>query len=320
MAWGSEEWQFRLSYAGRSAGTGRWLFGHDGGDTHVIRAEYQFQGGLGNQKRVQVSRLAASTHLPTHYSETGERGNFETQFNATDGTVRLKQNNDVAEQALTRDYHDPLSLLQALRELSDDVQTWRADMVGGTVLVTRLPDQTITTQNTARLARVYYLRPGSAFVYLDAEAPHRVLRMEQNLGAFTLETSLGEVRQVSPQRIPSAGNTNNGRTTNNGRIVSRPSTKNLGAKNSGANNSGTNTRHNQNPNNNQTGSNAAGNDSRRSGFSRIKQQANQNNNQRNPNQANQNLASPNNQNETPNRQGRRRGRRRGKSNAGNNNG
>jgi hypothetical protein len=166
----------------------------------LIRREVQFQGSLGQAKRVQTTRLDPETRLPLVFSENDNGRVFETTFDRKKGLLTLRQQRDEASQALTQDYHDPLSVVQYLRDLPEEIQTARVPMVGGTVLVTRLEDEILNTPWGETLARTYYLRPGMGFIYIEAAAPHRPLKFVQVLGRFSLEASIsrsGEARVES---------------------------------------------------------------------------------------------------------------------------
>jgi hypothetical protein len=197
-----EEFQFSLLYAGRSAGSERWISGFEK-NQFVIRLETVLQSPLGNgQKRVQTSKLEPSTGFPNSYQESGDRP-FETIFDRRAGLVTLKQNRDEASIALTQDYHDPVSLLQFLRELPDDVTVVRVPMVGGIALVTRLEDETVLAPWGETLAKVYYVRPGVNLVYIEANFPHRPLKFTQTVGKYALEAVLS--RTLTPQQSQNLG-------------------------------------------------------------------------------------------------------------------
>jgi hypothetical protein len=185
----AEEFHFSLLYAGANAGSERWMTQFDKGQ-FLIRREATFQGGLGMSRRIQISRFETNLRLPTLFSENDSGRIFETAFDRRAGTVTLRQNRDEATQALTQDYHDPLSIVQLLRDLDPEIQTLRVPMVGGTVLVTRLEDEPIQTPWGEIMARAYYLRPGMGFIYIELEAPYRPLKFVQAIGRFVLESSL----------------------------------------------------------------------------------------------------------------------------------
>jgi hypothetical protein len=216
-----EEFQFSLHYAGRIAGTERWISGFEK-NQFVIRLETVLQSPLGNgQKRVQTSKLEPSTGFPNSYQETGDRP-FETIFDRRSGLVTVKQNRDEASIALTQDYHDPVSLLQLLRELPDDVSVVRVPMVGGMALVTRLEDEYVTAPWGEVLARVYYVRPGVNLVYIEAAEPCRPLKFTQTLGKYALEAVL--TRTISPQNNaqPNRRETRESSRDQRGNVRSRP--------------------------------------------------------------------------------------------------
>ncbi len=192
-----EEFQFSLHYAGRLAGTERWISSFEK-NQFVIRLETVLQSPLGNgQKRTQTSKLEPSTGFPNSYQETGDRP-FETIFDRRSGLVTVKQNRDEASIALTQDYHDPVSLLQLLRELPNEITVARVPMVGGMALVTRLEDEYVSSPWGEVLARVYYVRPGVNLVYIEAAEASRPLKFSQTLGKYALEAVL--TRTLTPQQ------------------------------------------------------------------------------------------------------------------------
>jgi hypothetical protein len=196
-----EEFYFSLSYAGSPAGSERWISQFDRGQ-YLIRREVQFQGSLGNAKRIQISRFVQGSRLPALFSENDNGRMFETIFDRTAGVVLLRQNRDEATQALTQDYHDPLSIVQLLRDLDPTTENLRIPMIGGTVLVTRLDDELLETPWGEILARAYYLRPGMGFIYIEAQAPYRPLKFVQAIGRYVLESSIskGGEKTSRPQK------------------------------------------------------------------------------------------------------------------------
>jgi Protein of unknown function (DUF3108) len=201
LNWTPEEFVFGLQYAGRSAGTTRWLSGPDR-NHWLIRVETNFSGILGAVRRVQVSKLELATGLPVSYIESdgGNGRSFETTFDRKAGLVTVHQHRDVASVALTQDYLDPVSVLQMLRTLPEETSCLRIPMVGGTVLIARLPDETVQAPWGDVNAKVYYLRPGIGLVYIESEAPHRILKLGQTVGKFMLEGWL--MRAGVPQVLP----------------------------------------------------------------------------------------------------------------------
>ncbi len=201
LTWEPEEFVFQLQYDGRPAGTTRWISGPD--RSHwLIRVETNFTGVLGTVRRVQVSRLEMATGLPVSYIESdgGNGRAFETTFDRKTGLVTVHQHRDVASVALTQDYLDPVSVLQMLRTLPPETSSLRVPMVGGTVLIARLPDETVQAPWGEVNAHVFYLRPGIGFVYIEADAAHRILKLGQTVGKFMLEGWL--MRSGVPQVLP----------------------------------------------------------------------------------------------------------------------
>jgi hypothetical protein len=169
----------------------------------LIRVETNFTGVLGAVRRVQVSKLERVTGLPVSYIESdgGSGRAFETTFDRKSGLVTVHQHRDVASVALTQDYFDPVSVLQMLRTLSLETSSLRVPMVGGTVLIARLPDEPVQAPWGEVNAHVFYLRPGIGLVYIEADAPHRILKLGQTVGKFMLEGWL--MRSGVPQVLPS---------------------------------------------------------------------------------------------------------------------
>ena len=196
----SEELLFHLTLAGRPAGSQRLSTSFERG-LFVMRLEASFQGSMGARKSSQVSRLEPDSRFPASFVENDNGRVFETVFDRREGLVKLRQQRDEALIALTQDYQDPVSILQYLRDLGDETRSARVPMIGGTVLVTRLEDQTLETPWGPLLARVYYLRPGVSFVYIEAAAPHRILKLTQSLGKSALEATLSRVSEGAQARV-----------------------------------------------------------------------------------------------------------------------
>ena len=196
----SEELLFNLTLAGRPAGSQRLSTNFERG-LFVMRLEASFQGSIGARKSSQVSRLEPDTRFPASFIENDNGRVFETVFDRREGLVKVRQNRDEASIALIEDYQDPVSILQYLRDLSDETRSARVPMIGGTVLVTRLEDQMLETPWGSLLARVYYLRPGVSFVYIEAAEPHRILKLTQSLGKSALEATLSRVSEGVQVRV-----------------------------------------------------------------------------------------------------------------------
>lgn len=197
----SEELRYTLSVAGKPVGEQLWRVLPE--KHHwMVRVQTDFGGGiLGQSRRVQTSRIHPKSLTSASYLETVEhsgksRSNFETIFDRRSGLITLRQGKDEATQPLTCDYQDPVSLLMLLREIEPSLSYMQVAMIGANVYVQRLPDQICPTLNGDVSARVYYLRPGQAWVYVEPQAPYRILRMLQPLDG-------GQVLEVMLQGIPS---------------------------------------------------------------------------------------------------------------------
>lgn len=147
----------------------------------VARVQTDFGGVLPGLRRVQTSRLDPRTLTSLSYAEGDGRGraSFETTFDHRTGTVTLRQGKDEATLPLTTEYHDPVGLLLWLRARAaaqeGGPERSHAQLTGGRVLIQRLPDRQIGDTD----AYGYHLRPGSAYVYVERQTPHRLIRLIQ---------------------------------------------------------------------------------------------------------------------------------------------
>ena len=176
-----EAFAYTLTLGGRFAGTQDWVVRPDKG-TLVVRVQSDFSGALPAGRRVQESRIELETGYSLAYAEaegSSRKPHFETIFDRNAGTVTLRQGKDEASQPLLEGHHDPLSLLLWLRgqtgETASEPTALSARLVGGRVHVQTLQGGSVQGLE----ARVYFLRPGGAYVYVEQEAPHRLLRLIQ---------------------------------------------------------------------------------------------------------------------------------------------
>ena len=211
-----EAYSYTLTLGGRFAGTQEWVIRPDKG-TLVARVQTDFGGALPTGRTVQESRIQPQTGFSLAYAEaegSSRKPHFETVFDEYSGMVTLRQNKDEASAPLLEGHHDPLSLLLWLRQtaraappetqpsetgasedrppenpapedpasrdtasedLPPEAQMVTVRMVGGRVHLQPLPSSEV--QGIA--ARVHFLRPGGAYVYVEQDAPHRLLRLIQ---------------------------------------------------------------------------------------------------------------------------------------------
>lgn len=186
-----EAFAYTLTLGGRFAGTQDWVLRPDKG-TLVVRVQSDFSGALPAGRRVQESRIEPQTGYSLAYAEaegSSRKPHFETIFDRHTGTVTLRQGKDEASQPLLEGHHDPLSLLLWLRgqagtgqagtgqagASASEAPALSARLVGGRVQVQTLQGGSVLGQE----ARVYLLRPGGACVYVEQQAPHRLLRLIQ---------------------------------------------------------------------------------------------------------------------------------------------
>nr|WP_309572366.1 hypothetical protein [Deinococcus sp.] len=184
-----EAFSMTLTLGGRYAGEQHWALQPER-SALVARVQTDFGGVLPDIRRAQTSRLHPRTLHSLSYTEgdgRGGRATFETTFDRRSGIVTLRQGRDEATQPLTTEYHDPVSVLLWLRSLGvDGPERLHAQLTGGRVLIQRLPD----TEIAAEAAVGYFLRPGNAYVYVEAAPPHRLLRLIQPTDFGPVEANL----------------------------------------------------------------------------------------------------------------------------------
>nr|WP_216320299.1 hypothetical protein [Deinococcus aestuarii] len=182
---------------GRYAGEQSWALQPER-SALVARVQTDFAGVLPELRRVQTSRLHPRHLTSLSYAEgdgRGGRATFETTFDRKTGLITLRQGKEEATVPLTTEYHDPVSLLLWLRGLGEeDRATTR--LTGGQVLVQRLPDAEVNDVP----ARAYFLRPGGAYVYVERDSPHRLLRLIQPTDFGPVEALLQPARKGQPER------------------------------------------------------------------------------------------------------------------------
>jgi len=189
-----EAFSYTLTLGGRYAGTQDWVVRPDKG-TVVVRVQSDFSGALPAGRKIQESRLQPETGFSLAYAEadgSSKKPQFETIFDQRSGIITLRQGKDEATQPLLVGHHDPLSLLLWLRRVHEqrpeaddgpaepglrptETQPLTVRMVGGQVHIQHLPAGEVGGMP----ARVYFLRPGGAYVYAEEQAPHRLLRLIQ---------------------------------------------------------------------------------------------------------------------------------------------
>lgn len=193
-----ETFALDLSLGGRDAGEMLWQIVPEK-QAWVARVQTDFSGVLPDVRRVQTSRLHPKSLSSLGYAEgDGKRASFETTVDSRAGLLTLRQGRDEASVPLVAEIHDPVSVLLWLRA---HPQTERAEllMAGGRVHLRRLADAEVGGQAT----RVFDLRPGGALVYVEAAAPHRLLKLVQPTDFGFVDATLRAERvRPAPQREP----------------------------------------------------------------------------------------------------------------------
>ena len=208
---------YTLTLDGRFAGTQEWVIRPDRGAL-AVRVQTDFGGALPAGRTLQESRFDPQRRRSLGYAEAEghtRRPHFETLFDAQSGLVTLRQGKDEASVPLVQDHQDPVSLLLWLRsppwDSSGPEAGGVARLVGGTVQVLPLP-QRDGGEVAGIPARGYLLRPGGIIAWVEREAPHRLLHLQQpsELGLLEARLDLGpsprsrreEGRSASPATRP----------------------------------------------------------------------------------------------------------------------
>lgn len=192
----AEQFELTLTLLGRYAGTQEWFVQAERGSLSA-RVQTDFGGVLPQVRRVQHSRMHPQLLTSLQYTEGDGRGrpSFETHFDHRAGVVTLRQGKDTASAPLLTPYYDPVSLILWLRQQDDPPTT--VQLTGGKVRIQRLTDTEIEGQT----CRVYVLRPGGAYVYIE-ETTRRIMRMIQPTDFGAVEANLGAqlARKSQPER------------------------------------------------------------------------------------------------------------------------
>ena len=192
---------YRLILHGRPAGT-HTLRTRRLGKVIELEAKLMLQGGLGQQVVTQLSRVHAESYHSLSFVELlqdrSEKRQFDITFDTESGLVRAAKGKESAEVPYLRPYEDPLGLLHHLRQLPAEVRHLRVPMLGKDVVVERLSDTVLEHPLGPRTARVYLLRPGESYVYVDDEPPHTILKLTQRLEGQLLDALLVKVAQEAP--------------------------------------------------------------------------------------------------------------------------
>lgn len=166
----------------------------------LLEARLLLQGSLGQHSITQSSSLRADDLRSERFSEQSNDSSYELVFDQNQGLVRARQQRqgdlpDQAEVPYICAYQDPLGLLYQLRYMPAEQPRLRVPMLGKDVCVERLKNVHTDSVFGEREMQVLLLRPGSSYLYIDAEAPHYIMAMAQPLDNQMLETMLVKVSQ-----------------------------------------------------------------------------------------------------------------------------
>lgn len=191
---------YTLTLGGRFAGTQEWVIRPDRGAL-AVRVQTDFGGALPAGRTLQESRFDPQRRRSLGYAEAEghtRRPHFETLFDAQSGLITLRQGKDEASIPLVQDHQDPVSLLLWLRsppwdtsglEVGATEAGGTARLVGGPVQVLPLPLRDGGEVGGVP-ARGYLLRPGGIIAWVEREAPHRLLLLQQPSEPGLLEARL----------------------------------------------------------------------------------------------------------------------------------
>ncbi len=213
---------YRLTLRGKNVGTHVVKTAELGSEVQ-LEAKSQFQGSTLNATITQRSRSHAERHHSLRYREEvverNEQRVLDVNFDARSGLVTASKGaRDSASMPYIRDYRDPLSLLHELRFLAaggaDEARSGDAASLGPTadavfpllgkdVHVQYKGEADVETALGVKRARAYLLHPGMSVVYVDAEAPHHIVKMSQRLPEGLLDVVL--VKLGSEQSLPAFG-------------------------------------------------------------------------------------------------------------------
>ena len=158
-----------------------------------------FQGALGSHSVDQSSQLSTGSGESLRFSEVtetkGDKHKYELSFDVHSGLVKATRQVgsqvERAEVPYLRPYSDPLGLLHLLRGLAHgSALVKRVPLLGKDVVIESLGEWELKTADGERPTFGYVLRPGAAYIYVDAHPPHAVVRLVQPTQYGQVEASL----------------------------------------------------------------------------------------------------------------------------------
>ena len=194
-----ETCHYRLTLRGRPAGT-HTLSTSFRGRTAILDASLKLQGPMPQTSLRQQSKVHRQQFFSFSYQETQtspDSRTYSVHFDIEEGLVKASRGRDSAAVPYLQAYEDPLGLLYHLRHLEDET-TLRVPMLGKGVVVERIGETDLDTVLGERTARVYQLRPGGSYVYVDAEPPHSILMMTQLFAEQRLDALLVRIDENAP--------------------------------------------------------------------------------------------------------------------------
>ncbi len=165
-----------------------------------LESKLTLQGSIDEKTVKQSSRLYRPDFHSLYFREENQdkshKRSYEVRFDRDAGLVKVfKDGGDNATAPYILPYQDPLGLMFQLRFIPVDQEYVRVPMLGRDVTVRQLPEVELELGNDLKIARVFELHPGGSLVYIDSEAPHNILKLNQRIGQQVIEAELDSYTQ-----------------------------------------------------------------------------------------------------------------------------
>ncbi len=189
-----ESCRYTLKIRGRSIGS-QVLRSQENRRIVYLESKLNLQGSLDEKIVKQSSRLYRPDFHSLYFREENQDKNhkrsYEVRFDKGAGLVKVfKDGGDSASAPYLLPYQDPLGLLYQLRFIPAEQEHTRVPMLGRDVTIRQLPEVELELAGELKVARVFELHPGGSLVYIDSEAPHNILKLNQRIGQQVIEAEL----------------------------------------------------------------------------------------------------------------------------------
>lgn len=189
-----ESCHYTLKMRGRSIGS-QVVRSQENRRIVYLESKLTLQGSIDEKIVKQSSRLYRPDFHSLYFREENQdkshKRSYEVRFDKGEGLVKVfKDGGDNASAPYLLPYQDPLGLLYQLRFIPADQDHVRVPMLGRDVTVRQLPEVELELAGDLKIARVFELHPGGSLVYIDSEAPHNILKLNQRIGQQVIEAEL----------------------------------------------------------------------------------------------------------------------------------